>query len=166
MAKFSLLQLGSKGYGEGMDSDDAAIAPSSTGPGDTFKDRLNYLFETQRDANGAPFTNRAVLAAINESGREARFSAGYLSELRRGIKDNPTIKHVEALAGVFGVDPSYFLTERDRAAAQLAEAMESAGVRDLALRAKDMSPETLSAVAGVLERLGELERREAGDSEQ
>ena len=141
------------------ESTDSEAGPDDVGPGESFTSRLNYLFETRRDADGEPFTNNAVLAGISDAG-EGTISRGYLSELRNGIKDNPTIKHVEALANFFGVDPSYFITEEGRARERLAEAMQSFGVRDLALRAEGVSSQSLNAVADILDRLGELERRE------
>ena len=51
----------------------------------------------------------------------AGISSGYLSELRRGVKTNVTVGHLEKLAAWFEVDPCYFICDDERADAILAE---------------------------------------------
>ena len=84
-------------------------------------------------------------------------SATYVWQLRKGLRDNPTKKHLEALADFFGVAPSYFFD--DEAAAridrelQLLAALRDAGVRRLALRARGLSAESLTTIASMIERV-------------
>jgi transcriptional regulator with XRE-family HTH domain len=67
--------------------------------------RLQHLFEVVRNPKtGEPYTNAQV----------ARMTLGDLSEeeverIRTGAVSDPTVGQVAALAGVFGVEPAYFL---------------------------------------------------------
>lgn len=120
-----------------------------------FAGRLNHLFETIPGPDGKPYTNEAVVKGIEAAG-ETTISKAYLSELRTGKKDNPTLKHMEALAGFFGVTPNYFFgddeyTERVQAELNLLAKMRRAGVRDIALRASDLSDSNLSMIEAILE---------------
>ncbi len=95
-------------------------------------------------------------------------SKGFLSELRSGKKDNPTRKHIEALARFFDVDATYFVGDpdyADRVAAELKllAGMKRAGVREIALRASDLSDSDLSMIEAILETLLKSER---GDRRQ
>ena len=92
-------------------------------------------------------------------------SATYVWQLRKGLRDNPTKNHIEALAGFFGVPPAYFFDE-DTAAQidaelELLAAIRDANVRSLALRAQGLSPESLDTIAEMIERVRKL-RRPAG----
>jgi len=78
-------------------------------------------------------------------------SAAYIWQLRKGVRDNPTERHLEALADSFGVPPSHFFDEDDArrvdAELELLAAMRDAGVRHVALRATGPSPTSLAAIA-------------------
>jgi transcriptional regulator with XRE-family HTH domain len=43
--------------------------------------------------------------------RRLSFSSAYLWQLRTGAKDNPTIRHIEALARFFEVSPAHFFDD-------------------------------------------------------
>ena len=81
--------------------------------------------------------------------------------LRKGLRDNPTKKHLEALAEFFGVSPVYFFDDaaaaRIDAELELLAALRDAGVRQLALRAHGLSPASLTTLAHMIERVRELE---------
>lgn len=70
--------------------------------------RLERLFSVQRPASEPqrPWRNSEVVAACRASGRE--LSESHLSELRRGIKTNPTMRVLETLAWFFEVRVGYF----------------------------------------------------------
>ncbi|MGD9891552.1 MAG: XRE family transcriptional regulator, partial [Dehalococcoidia bacterium] len=89
-------------------------------------------------------------------------SATYLWQLRKGLRDNPTKKHLEALADFFGVSPAYFFNEeaaaRIDAELELLAALRDASVRQIALRASGLSPQSLSTIAEMIERVRQLER--------
>jgi transcriptional regulator with XRE-family HTH domain len=127
----------------------------------TFADKLNHLFATVHRSNRGAYSNDEVAAAISQGG--TGISATYIWMLRRGDRDNPTLRHLEALAKFFGVPPAYFLD--DELAAKVDEqlslvvAMKNAGVRSLALRMADLSEQSLAPIAEVIERVRELESR-------
>ena len=86
---------------------------------------------------------------------DIRVGGAYLSALRKGTKKNPSTELLAALARFFGVPASYFLDEaaaaRTATEIQLAQVAHNLGVRDLALRALELSPEGLAAVMKVVE---------------
>lgn len=73
-----------------------------------FNDRLNSLFET------ADFhvTNAMVVRGMTEFG--CRISTPYLSQLRTGVRTNPSPEVVAALAHFFNVHPDYFYAPSDQ----------------------------------------------------
>jgi transcriptional regulator with XRE-family HTH domain len=86
------------GLGEGRFIGQAEVSRGVAG-------RLQHLFEVVRNPKtGEPYTNSEV----------ARMTLGDLSEedverIRTGAIGDPTVGQVAALAGVFGVEPSYLL---------------------------------------------------------
>jgi transcriptional regulator with XRE-family HTH domain len=83
-----------------------------------------------------------VAAAIAKRGHE-HVSANYIWMLRKGLRDNPTLRAVEALAHFFGVPPSYFFEDDDlvpRLGTQLdpLAKMRDSCIRDLKLRAVEL----------------------------
>jgi transcriptional regulator with XRE-family HTH domain len=127
----------------------------------TLADRIDRLFQVVRRPNGEQHSHEEVARACRESTGES-FSAAYLWQLRTGRRDNPTKRHLEALAAFFQVPPAYFFDdEQGRVIAEeleLLEALRNSAVRDLALRAVTLSEEGLGTVADIVEAIG---RREA-----
>lgn len=125
----------------------------------TFADKLNHLFAVVHPASRAEFSNVEVADAITDTG--VTISPSYIWHLRRGDRDNPTLKHVEALAAFFKVDVTYFLddavTNRVDAELQVIAAMRDAGVRRIALRASGLSEGALTAIAGLVDNARSLE---------
>lgn len=131
--------------------------------GNDFARRLNALFEAVPAPDGRPFTNEAVITGIAQRGGDT-ISKGYLSELRSGKKDNPTLRHIEALADFFGVDPAYFVADQARAdeiteQIRLLRAMGDADVQGVALRASGMSAKNLGLIEAMIEQVKKLERQ-------
>ena len=72
--------------------------------------RLNALFEDYPNpATGKPWTNEEAAAAITAAGTP--LSAPYLSQLRTGARQNPSARHMFALARLFGVPTDYFIDD-------------------------------------------------------
>ncbi|HJT02835.1 MAG TPA: XRE family transcriptional regulator [Pseudonocardiaceae bacterium] len=117
-------------------------------------DKLNYLFTVVRPPGAdREYTGREVVAAINEAGGE--ISASHLSELRRGLKTNPTVRVLDGLAQFFGIRVAYFLddpkvTEEVEAELELRKAMHDAQVRDVALRVAGLTASQRSAMYRLL----------------
>lgn len=126
----------------------------------TLAEKIEALFRTVRRPNREQYSNEEVARACRTATGET-FSATYLWQLRTGKRANPTKRHLEALAAFFHVSPAYFFDDRsEEVVAELAllEALRDAGVRNMALRAVELSPEALDTVSDVIETIA---RREA-----
>ncbi|WP_199820326.1 helix-turn-helix transcriptional regulator [Streptomyces rimosus] len=119
------------------------------GPGASFADRLNYLFDRVRSPGADEFSNAHVARTIAAYGEENRCTGAYLSKLRKG-ESQPTVGIVKVIARFFGVKASYFLDdeEREKVTAQfeLLRKLSDAGVTGVALRAIGLSPKSLGEV--------------------
>ena len=137
----------------------------------TLAEKLDRLFQAVRSPKGGEYTYAEVAAGIQERGI-ATISDTYLCDLRNGTKENPRIRHLEALADFFGVPMSYFFDGDETAArlyAQLASlpAYGDTDVQRIMLRAVDLSPDTLQAVAQIIEHLRPRENvRARGEHER
>lgn len=129
-------------------------------PPTTLADRLNHLFEVVHPGHRGPYTNEEVAAAITARG-ETTISKAYLWLLRSGRRDNPTRKHLQALAEFFGVAPAYFFdaatAAQVRAELEVLQLMRDVQARKIALRAVGLSERSQQAVVEMLERVRELE---------
>lgn len=128
-------------------------------PRRTLAGKLDHLFRTVHPPRGE-FSHEEVATAIREGGGPT-ISATYLWQLRKGLRDNPTKRHLEALAGFFGVSPAYFFDDeaaaRIEAELSLLTAFRDSSVRRMALRASGLSPESLETIADMIERVRRLE---------
>lgn len=126
----------------------------------TLAEKLDHLFRTIYPRDRGEYSYAEVAEGIRARGGPT-VSASYLWELRTGRADNPTKKHLEALADYFGVNPSYFFDRESvaRIEAQLdfLAALRDAGVREIALRASGLSPRGLAALRGVIEHIRQVE---------
>lgn len=128
-------------------------------PRRTLAEKIDHLFTVVHPAKGE-YTHEQVATAIQEAGGPT-ISATYLWQLRKGLRDNPTMKHLEALSGFFGVPPSYFFDEDTATVVDdelaLLVALRDNDVRTLATRATGLSAATLKAVIDMIERARQLE---------
>jgi transcriptional regulator with XRE-family HTH domain len=126
----------------------------------TLAEKLNLLFQTVHPRNRGEYSAEEVAQAIEEMGGPT-ISPSYIWYLRTGRRDNPTRKHLEALARFFGVSPAYFLddeaAERIDAQLDLLAALRDAGVREIALRASGLSPLSLDAIREMINHVRQLE---------
>ncbi len=76
----------------------------------TLVERMDHLFRNQLNRRGREYTYREVTADVTGQGGTT-FSPAYPWQLHTGAKDNPTIRHLEALARFFLVSPSYFFDD-------------------------------------------------------
>jgi len=133
----------------------------------TLTDRIDRLFQVVRRPNGEQHSHEEVARACRESTGES-FSAAYLWQLRTGRRDNPTKRHLEALAAFFQVPPAYFFDdEQGKALAEEVEllgALRNSAVRNLALRAVTLSEEGLGTVTDIVEAIKRREsKRDQGE---
>lgn len=129
----------------------------------TFSARLNRLFDTVYPPGRGPHTSAEVIAALKAEG--ITMSAPYLSQLRSGNRTNPSSATMAALANFFRIKSSYFTDDEyyeklDKELAWVATLRDD-GVRRIALRASELSPE---GQLDVMERINELRRSEHLDA--
>ncbi|GAA2348375.1 MULTISPECIES: helix-turn-helix domain-containing protein [Streptomyces] len=131
-------------------------------------DRIDALFEIVRRPDRQQYSHEEVARACREATGET-FSATYLWQLRTGRRDNPTKRHLEALARFFQVPPAYFFDDEQGTEIarelELLGALRDAGVRDAALRAVNLSPEGLGRIRDVIEAIARREARAAAEAE-
>ncbi|MDP8928184.1 MAG: helix-turn-helix domain-containing protein [Actinomycetota bacterium] len=112
------------------------------------------------------YSFQEVAEAIRARGGPT-ISATYLWQLRKSVRDNPTKKHLEALADFFGVSPAYFFDDdsasRIDTQLDMLAALRDANVRQIALRAVGLSPDSLSILAEMIERVSQLEGHSESD---
>ena len=143
------------------------LSEESPSRGRLLADRLDHLFRTVHPKDRGPYTPAEVAEAINETAGERVISSTYVWQLRTGRRDNPTQKHLSALAAFFGVSPMYFFqqTEADRSAVppELVAALKNDDVRDMALRAAGLSDRALRAIKDMIENARAVEGLAAKD---
>jgi transcriptional regulator with XRE-family HTH domain len=129
--------------------------------GTLLADRLDHLFRTVHPQGRGPYNHAEVAEAINEAAGGNVISATYVWQLRTGRRDNPTRKHLSALAAFFGVSPVYFFGDaeagRDDEQARLITVLKDDAVRDMALRAAGLSDRSLKAIADMIENARAVE---------
>jgi transcriptional regulator with XRE-family HTH domain len=125
----------------------------------TLAERLDRLFRTVHPPHRAEYTYEEVASAIRERG--VMISHTYIWQLRKGARDNPTKRHLEALAEFFGVNAAYFLDDdasrRMDEQLELLAALRDNAIRNVALRAAGLSAPSLEAIHGMIEHARRIE---------
>ncbi|MEX3106778.1 MULTISPECIES: helix-turn-helix domain-containing protein [unclassified Streptomyces] len=128
----------------------------------TLAEKIEALFRSVRRPNREQFSHEEVARACREATGET-FSATYLWQLRTGRRDNPTKRHLEALAQFFDVPVAYFFDDDQGAAIarelELLGALRDAKVRSVALRAVNLSPEGVDTISDMIDVLARRESR-------
>lgn len=123
--------------------------------------KLNKLFQTMRKPSQPTLSNAAAAEAITRQ-TGVSISAPYLWQLRQGMKSNPTVAHLRAIAEFFGVTPSYLIDPgidpKIDEQLNLLAALRDAGIRDLALRANGLTPEAIDSLRAMVDHARQLER--------
>ncbi len=132
----------------------------ATPPQRSLAEKVDHLFKTVQSPRGREYTHEEVASALLEAGGPT-ISATYVWQLRKGIRDNPTKHHLEALANFFGVPPSYFFDEEASqqidSELELLMAMRDTSVRNVALRATGLSEGSLEAIKKIIEQARQIE---------
>jgi transcriptional regulator with XRE-family HTH domain len=117
-------------------------------------ERLDHLFRTVHPKERGPYTPAEAADAINTAADERMVSGTYLWLLRTGQRDNPTMKHLIAIARFFGVSPTYFFPDdamqQDAVPVELTAALKDDKVREMALRAAGPSDRSLKAITDMI----------------
>jgi transcriptional regulator with XRE-family HTH domain len=139
--------------------------PETSGAESSLAGKIDTLFQVVRRPNRDQFSHEEVAKACREATGET-FSATYLWQLRTGRRDNPTKRHLEALAQFFQVPVAYFFDDDQGAAIakelELLGALRDAGVRSVALRAVNLSPEGIDTISDMIDVLARRERGGGG----
>jgi transcriptional regulator with XRE-family HTH domain len=111
-------------------------------PSRSLADKLGYLFDTVRRDDGSEWTGKDVVSAVRARGVD--LSPSHLSELRRGLKLNPTVRVLQALADFFEVRVAFFFDDPEAVSQtesdlELRSAMRDAQVQQVAARAAGLS---------------------------
>lgn len=137
----------------------------ATDPG-TLADKIAKLFHIVRNPSGEQHTNEEVAAACRAATGES-FSTTYLWQLRTGRRDNPTKRHLEALASFFDVPVAYFFDDGQgkqiQAELELLGALRNAEVRNVALRAVNLSVDGLGTVNDIIDAITKREAMRRAD---
>jgi transcriptional regulator with XRE-family HTH domain len=116
--------------------------------------RVEHLFDAARNpATGEPYANAEV----------ARMTLGDLSEeevegIRTGATPDPTISQAVALAGVFGVEPSYLLDRGEPVLdGELVNALRDDPVREAVREISRLPERERGLVLGIVRQFGDRE---------
>lgn len=144
-----------------------AMTDGDTKPPVTLAGKIDRLFQLIRTSDGAQHTNNEVAAACREATGES-FSTTYLWQLRTGRRDNPTKRHLEALATFFDVPIAYFFDDdkgkQIQVELELLGALRNAEVCNVALRAVNLSPEGLGTINDIIDTIIKREAAQRADS--
>jgi hypothetical protein len=132
-----------------------ALGRAPAGPiddGRGIADRVEHLFDAVRNpTTGEPYTNAEA----------ARMTMGDLSEedvegIRTGAIGDPTVGQVAALAGVFGVGPSYLLDRGEPVLdGELVEALRDEAVREATREISRLPERERRLVLGIVRQFGD-----------
>lgn len=146
----------------------AELPPNLVGaasPLRSFQEKLCYLVdmyarhsETHRDRYPRwPSFDQLAREISDRTG--VAISHGYLHQLCRGKRDNPTLNHLQALAEFFGVPTSYFtddaMTDEVKAQYELVLAMRDSRVREICTYAPKLDRRGLEAVTNLIKSLAD-----------
>jgi transcriptional regulator with XRE-family HTH domain len=140
---------------------DETFAEQAPSPSLTLAEKLDLLFRTRHPAGRGEYTYEEVAEGIKQLGGPT-IAVTQLWQLRTGKQPNPRKSQLEALAAFFRVPVSYFFeddeeTARLQARLELLAAMRNNDVERIALRAADLSSETLRAIAQIIENARHIE---------
>ncbi|MBM9506710.1 helix-turn-helix domain-containing protein [Actinacidiphila acididurans] len=131
----------------------------------TLAQQLDTLFKTVQPLR-REFTYEEVARGCTEAG-QGTFSKTYVWQLRTGQRENPTKRHLEALATFFGVPPAYFFDDsvatRVDSQLALATALRDSEVRDVALRMMRMDDTSRQSVARIVQEVMQVYTARSGE---
>lgn len=135
-------------------------APQAAGQ-TTLAEKIDALFRVVLRPTRDQYSHEEVARACREATGET-FSATYLWQLRTGRRDNPTKRHLESLARFFEVPVAYFFDDEEGAdiakELELLGALRESGIRSVALRAVNLSPEGVGTISDMIDVIARRER--------
>jgi transcriptional regulator with XRE-family HTH domain len=126
--------------------------------GRALSEKLDTLLKTVQPLR-REYTNDEIARGCTEAGK-GTFSKTYVWQLRTGQRDNPTKRHLEALAAFFGVPVTYFFDDETAARVDsqlaLATALRDAGVRDAALRISNLDDANRQSILRIVQEITQM----------
>lgn len=140
---------------------DDTYAEDMSMPASTLAEKLDLLFRTRHPVGRGEYTYEEVAEGIRQMGGST-IAVTQLWQLRTSKQTNPRKSQLEALAKFFRVPVHYFFdddeeTKRIQARLELLAAMRNNDVERIALRAADLSSDTLRAIAQIIENARHIE---------
>ncbi len=124
----------------------------------TLAEKLDTLVKTVQPLQ-REYTNDEIARGCTELG-QGTFSKTYVWQLRTGQRDNPTKRHLEALAAFFGVPATYFFDDDTAARVDsqlaLATALRDAGIRDAALRISNLDDANRHSILRIVREITQM----------
>ncbi|GAA3741690.1 hypothetical protein GCM10022225_26480 [Plantactinospora mayteni] len=142
---------------------------ANEGPDNIIARRLDRLFSTVTDADGRLYSLQAVSTALRDRYGIDR-SPQYIQMLRTGIRANPTVNVLHALADFFGVPTSYLLADDDEVRSideqlELLVQLRRHGVTRIAMRAAPLSEASRRFILQAIDTARRAEGLPAPDNE-
>lgn len=126
----------------------------------TLSERLNRLFDVVHPPDRGPYSNAEVAVLMEKRGLD-KITATYLWMLRTGRRDNPTKRHLEALASFFGVPTAYWfddhVAETTAQELELVRLMRDSKIKNVLLRLSDVSADGKEAVLNLVDGVRKME---------
>lgn len=123
--------------------------------------RLDRLFRNVHPPGKKEYSNDAVAEAIRAAGGPG-VTGAYLQQLRKGVKDNPSTRLLEALAAFFGLESAAYFFQDEEAAqvdlgvAVLTKLLLEADAFDIAARLADLPADSRELVRQLVDHLAQL----------
>jgi transcriptional regulator with XRE-family HTH domain len=136
--------------------------------GVAFREKLRQALRTCPKPTGEPYSYRELAAAIRAKGYDGP-SAAYINQLVTGVRSDPKLSHVQAIAAGLGLPVTYFLEElpatRPEPETPVPEPAPAPddGVALMAMRAGELSEQGRRQVMELLDLVHRLEQRDAAD---
>lgn len=128
-------------------------------PANSLAGKIEKLFKAVQPL-GHEYSNEEVAKGCAEI-VGGTFSKTYVWQLRTGQRDNPTKRHLEALAAFFRVPPAYFFDEdtSERVDSQLAliAALRNADIRNITLRALELDSSGREFMSRMIEEVSRMQ---------
>ena len=147
---------------EGSAGDSPTPPPAEHRRPRTVAEKLDRLFQVM-SPKGRPYSYQQVADAINSRSAETGVTMSHATiwQLRTGKSTDPRLSHLQALADHFGVPLGYFTDDEVAARVDqdldLVAALRDTGVRQVALRARGLSPQTLQALTQMIDAARSME---------
>lgn len=136
------------------------MAEDLSSRGGRLAQRLDRLFRTVHPPGEKEYSNDAVAEAIRAAGGPG-VTGAYLQQLRKGVKDNPSTRLLEALAAFFGLESAaYFFQDEEAAQVDLGVAVLTRLLEvdafDIAARLADLPADSREVVRQLVDHLAQL----------